>query len=155
MELSPKGKKNSPEEEFVSLRENDAKRATSPWGRFISPRENDIGRLRECSSRGKFTLVNDKIVGKVNSPRKKARERHVSLGRLVLPRGRPNYLREEVVEKEKPMRCREGKAYEVYHSFCGFSWLFVACGTKQKISLKCKGPTPWPTPTRGGPTHRL
>ena len=19
----------------------------------------------------------------------------------------------------------------------------------------CKGPTPWPTPTRGGPTHRL
>ena len=20
---------------------------------------------------------------------------------------------------------------------------------------KCKGPTPWPTPTRGGPTHRL
>ena len=21
--------------------------------------------------------------------------------------------------------------------------------------LFCKGPTPWPTPTRGGPTHRL
>ena len=21
--------------------------------------------------------------------------------------------------------------------------------------IKCKGPTPWPTPTRGGPTHRL
>ena len=87
-------------------------RTQTAWGRFISPRENDIGRLRECSSikracspRGKFSLVNDKIVGKVYSLRKKAGERHVSLARLIFPRGRPSSPREEVVEKEKPIRC--------------------------------------------------
>ena len=26
---------------------------------------------------------------------------------------------------------------------------------KKKGAFFCKGPTPWPTPTRGGPTHRL
>ena len=77
-----------------------------------SPRENDIGRLRECSSikracspRGKFTPINDKIVGKVNSLRKKVGERHVSLARLVFLGGRPSSPRKEVVEKEKPIRC--------------------------------------------------
>ena len=28
-------------------------------------------------------------------------------------------------------------------------------GPYNKRRLFCKGPTPWPTPTRGGPTHRL
>ena len=32
--------------------------------------------------------------------------------------------------------CRDGKAWEVYHSSLGFSWPKVACGIAQKISLK-------------------
>ena len=28
-------------------------------------------------------------------------------------------------------------------------------GIRVGIGMICKGPTPWPTPTRGGPTHRL
>ena len=83
MKLLQKGKTNS-QEEFVPHREKVVERPTPPWGRFISPRENDVGKFRECSSRkrvfsprGKFTPLNGKIAGKDNSPRKKARERHV------------------------------------------------------------------------------
>ena len=71
-------------------------------GRFISPRENDVGRFRECSvrkiafsPRGKFTPLNDMIVGKVNSPRKMAGERHVYLLRPMFPKGgfiSPRYI---------------------------------------------------------------
>ena len=103
---------NSLKEEYVHPRENDAKRATCPWGKFIYQRKNDVGRFRECSlikracsPRGTFTPVNDKIVGNVNSPRNKARERHVSPAKLVFPGGRHSSPREEVVEKKKPMRC--------------------------------------------------
>ena len=66
--ISPKGKTNSPEDEFVPLREKGTERTTSPWGRFISLRENDAGRFKECSlrkracsPRGKFPPLNDKI----------------------------------------------------------------------------------------------
>ena len=167
MKLSLKGKMNSLEE-FIPPRDKVVERTTSPWGRFISPRENDAGRPRECSSRkrafpprGKFTPLNGKIVGKVNSPRKKvgerhvyplglmfpkgapispryrmkftmdnftppigiffslkkniadnftstrnlARERHVSPAIPIFPGGRPSSPRDEVVEKEKPVRC--------------------------------------------------
>ena len=156
------------EEEFILHKEKVIEKPTPPWRRFISPRENDVGRFIECSSRkrafsprGKFTPLNEKYVGKVNSPRKKARERHVSPlmpmfpkggpispryrmmftrdnftslrgrffslrekiadnftsrrkkarkrhvspTRLVFLEGGPNSPREEVVEKEKPMRC--------------------------------------------------
>ena len=44
--FSPKGKSNSPEDEFVPLREEGVERTTSPWGRFTAPRENDTGRFR-------------------------------------------------------------------------------------------------------------
>ena len=91
-----RGVSNSPKDEFVLLREKGAEMTTSPWGRFISPRENDAGRFKECSSRnracspkGKFPPLNDKILGKVNSPRKKARERHVSPLRPMFPKGGP------------------------------------------------------------------
>ena len=149
MKLSPKGKTNSPEE-FVPPREKVVERPTPPWGRFISPRENDVGKFRKCSSRkrvfsprGKFTSLNGKIVGKDNSPRKKAGERHVYplmpmflKGGPISPRyknevhqgrfhfskefgrgktcfsshtcflkGRASSPMEEVVEKEKPMKC--------------------------------------------------
>ena len=77
--LSPKGKMNSLEYVFVPPREKTAKRPTPPWGRFTAPRENDVGKFRECSSRnrafsprGKFTPLNDKAIGKVTVPRKKA-----------------------------------------------------------------------------------
>ena len=37
--------------------------------------------------------------------------------------------------------------------------LIVKVSVKTRVThfspLFCKGPTPWPTPTRGGPTHRL
>ena len=46
-------------EEFIPHREKVVERPTPPWGRFISPR-------------GKFPHLNDKILGKVNSRRKKA-----------------------------------------------------------------------------------
>ena len=80
--------------------------------------ENDSGRFIECSSRnraffprGKFTPLNDKIAGKVNSLRKNVGERHVYPAKPVFPRGKPSYPREEVAEKEN----------EVYHSSCGIS----------------------------------
>ena len=44
--FSPKGKMNSPEDEFVHLREKVVERTISPWSRSISPRENDVGRFR-------------------------------------------------------------------------------------------------------------
>ena len=94
--LSLRGKTNSPEDEFVHLREKVIEKATLPWGRFISLRKNDVGRFRECSlkniafsPRGKFAPLNDKIVGKVNSPRNLAGERHVYPLRHMLPKGGP------------------------------------------------------------------
>ena len=87
--LSQKGKMNSPEDEFVPLREKGAKWIASPRGRFISPRENDAGRFKEfssrkkaCSLRGKFPPLNDKISGKASSPKKKAWERLFILSSL-------------------------------------------------------------------------
>ena len=54
-------------------------RPIPPWGRFTTPRENDAGNFREYSlrnkafsPRGKFTPPNDKAIGKVTVPRKKA-----------------------------------------------------------------------------------
>ena len=91
----PKGKTNS-FEEFVPPREKVVERPTPPWGRFIFPRENDAGKSRECSSRkksfsprGKFTPLNDKIVGKVNSLREKVGERHVYPLGPMFPKGGP------------------------------------------------------------------
>ena len=99
--LSPKGKTNSLEE-FIPSKENDVEKATPPWGRFISPRENDVCRFTECSLRKrafsprvKFTILNGKIAGKVNSPRKKAGERHVLPLRPMFPKGgliSPRYI---------------------------------------------------------------
>ena len=98
MKLSPKGKTNSLEE-FIPPRENVVERPTRPWSRFISPRENEennAGRFRECSSRkrafslmGKFTPLNGKIAGKVNSSRKKAGEKHVYPLKPMFPKGGP------------------------------------------------------------------
>ena len=95
MKLSLKGKTNSPEE-FIPPREKIVERPTLPWCRFISPRENDTSKFIKCSSRkrafspkGKFTPLNGKIVGKVNSPRKKAGERHVYPLKLMFPKGGP------------------------------------------------------------------
>ena len=97
--LSPKGKTNSLEE-FIPPKEKVVERPTPPWGRFISLRENDAGVFRECSSRkrvvslrGKFTLLNGKIVGKVNSSRKKVGERHVYFLRLMFPKCGPISLK--------------------------------------------------------------
>ena len=98
LRLSPKGKMNSPGDGFVPLREKVVERATSPWGRLTTQRENDAGRFRECSSRkrafslrGKtlFTLLNDKVVGKVTVPRKKANKLVFSRERAddIFPRG--------------------------------------------------------------------
>ena len=79
MRLSPKGKTNSSGNGFVPTREKATERPTPPWGRFSALRENDVGRFRECSSRNrafslksKFTPQNDKAIGKVTVPRKKA-----------------------------------------------------------------------------------
>ena len=79
---------NSLGDGFVPPREKATRRPTPPRGRFTAPRENDAGRFRECSSRnrafslgGKFTSPNDKVVGKVIVPRKKA-------NKIVFPRER-------------------------------------------------------------------
>ena len=79
---------NSLVDGFVPLREKVVERLTPPQGRFTVPRENDARRFIECSSRnraisprGKFTTPNDKVVGKVTVPRKKA-------NKLVFPRKR-------------------------------------------------------------------
>ena len=168
VKLSPRGKMNPLEDEFVPLREKVIEKPTPPWGRFISPRNKDVVRFRECCSRkrafsprGKFNPLNDKIVGKANSPGKKVGKRHVyplkpvfpkvgpispryrmnfTRGNFTSPRGRffssreniadnftsprnltgerhvppaiyvflrdrPDYRREEIAEKENPMRC--------------------------------------------------
>ena len=80
--LSLKRKMNSPGDGFVSPREKVVERPTPPWGRFNVPRENDVDKFRECSSRnrafsprGKFTPLNDKVIGKVTFPRKKANKK--------------------------------------------------------------------------------
>ena len=77
--FSPKGKMNSPKDEFVPLREKVIERTTSPWGRFTAPRENDAGKFGECSLRKrafsprvKFTPLNDKHARKVIVTREKA-----------------------------------------------------------------------------------
>ena len=70
---------NSPRGRLIPLREKATERPTPPQGRFTALRENDVGRFREYSSRNrafslrcKFTPPNDKAVGKVIVPRKKA-----------------------------------------------------------------------------------
>ena len=45
--------------------------------------------IKNCSPRGKFPHLNDKILGKVNSRRKKAGERHVYPLRPMFPKGGP------------------------------------------------------------------
>ena len=79
MILSLKGKMNSPGDGFVPLRENATERPNPPRDRFTAPCENIVGRFGECSlrnkvfsSRGKFNPLNDKTIGKVIVPRKKA-----------------------------------------------------------------------------------
>ena len=81
---------------FIPLKEKVVERPTPPWGRFISPREKDARRFRDCSSRkkafsprDKFTPLNGKIVGKVNSLRKKVGERHVYPLMPMFPKGGP------------------------------------------------------------------
>ena len=44
---------------------------------------------RDFSPRGKFTPINGKIIGKVNSPRKRTEERHVYPLRHMFPKGGP------------------------------------------------------------------
>ena len=57
------------------------------------------------SLRGRFFSLKEKIADNFTSPRNLAEERHVSPTRPIFLRGRPSFPREEVVEKEKPMRC--------------------------------------------------
>ena len=92
--LSSIGKTNSLEEEFILPRVKAIEKPTPLWGWFISPTENDACRFKECSSRKigfslkrKFTPLNEKFAAKVNPPRKKARERHVSPLRPMFPKG--------------------------------------------------------------------
>ena len=57
------------------------------------------------SLRGGFLSLREKIADNFTSPRNLVGERQVSLARLVFLRGRPSSLSEEVVEKEKLVRC--------------------------------------------------
>ena len=57
------------------------------------------------SPRGRFFSSKEKIVDNFTSLRNLARKRHVSLVIPMFLRGRPSSPREEVAEKEKPMRC--------------------------------------------------
>ena len=57
------------------------------------------------SPRGRFFSSREKITNNFTSPSNLARERHVSPTTHVVPRGRPSSLMEEVVEKEKVVRC--------------------------------------------------
>ena len=64
---------------FVPPRKKATEKPTPPRGKFTAPRENDAGRFKEYSSRhrafslrGRFIAPNDKAVGKVTFPRKKA-----------------------------------------------------------------------------------
>ena len=79
---------NSQLDRFVPPKEIVVERHTPPRGRFTGPKENDADRFREYSSRnrafsprGKFTPLNDKVLGKVTVPRKKA-------NKLIFPRKR-------------------------------------------------------------------
>ena len=56
------------------------------------------------SPRGRFFSSKKKIADNFTSPRNLAGERHVSPTKPVFLRSRPNSRREEVAEKEKPMR---------------------------------------------------
>ena len=57
------------------------------------------------SPRGRFFSLREKIANNFTSLRNMAGERHVSLTIPVFPRGRSSSLREEVVEKEKHVKC--------------------------------------------------
>ena len=57
------------------------------------------------SPRGRLFSSKEKIVDNFTFPTNLARERHVSPAIPVFLRGRHNFPREEVVEKEKPVRC--------------------------------------------------
>ena len=95
--FSPKGKTNSSKDEFVPPREQVVKRPTPLRDRFTALRKNDAGKFKECSSRnivfslrGKFTLPNNKVVGKVTSSRELAGKGHVPPVRHVFPGGGPS-----------------------------------------------------------------
>ena len=89
--FSPKGKTNSPEDEFIPPKENVVERNTHPWGRFTAPRENGVSRFKEYSSRkkafslrgeftppkGRFFSSKEKIVDNFTSPREETWERHI------------------------------------------------------------------------------
>ena len=57
------------------------------------------------SLRGRLFSLRDNIANNLTSLKKKVGERHVSPTKPIFPRGRPNSPREEVVKKEKPVRC--------------------------------------------------
>ena len=57
------------------------------------------------SPRGRHFSSKEKIVDNFTSQRNMTGERHVSPARPVFPRGRPSSPREEVAEKENPVRC--------------------------------------------------
>ena len=56
------------------------------------------------SLRGTLLSSKEKIVDNFTSPRNLAGERHVSPARPDFLRGRPSFPREEVAEKENPVR---------------------------------------------------
>ena len=71
-----------------------------PKGGPVSPRyEMKFARDNFTSPRGRLFSSKEKIADNFTSSRNLARERH------VFQRGRPSSPREEVAEKEKPMRC--------------------------------------------------
>ena len=77
-----------------------------PKGGPISPRYiMKFTRDSFTSLRGRFFSSKEKIADNFTYIRNLARERHVSLAIPVFPRGRPSFPREEVVEKEKHVRC--------------------------------------------------
>ena len=57
------------------------------------------------SPKGRFFFSKEKIADNFTNPRDLVGERHVSPVIPVFLRGRPNSPRQEVVEKEKPVRC--------------------------------------------------
>ena len=67
--------------------------------------QNEVNRDNFISPRGKFFSSRENIADNFTSPRNLVVERHVSPTIPVFPRGRPSSPREEVVEKEKPLRC--------------------------------------------------
>ena len=77
-----------------------------PKGGLVSPRYRmKSTRYNFTSQRGRFFSSKEKIVDNFTYPRNLAGERHVSPTRPVFLRGKPSSPREEVAEKEKPMRC--------------------------------------------------